>query len=90
MPFNLFSLSSVDCFVSMWLCKKNFSLQHTPKGILVQNVICSSNATRNVLENVCFLHERVLGSEIRESIFYCVCVCGEVILKFLHRACKGV
>ena len=86
MPFNLFSLSSVDCFVSMWLCKKIFSLQHTPKGILVHNVICSSNATMNVLENVCFLHERFLGSEIRESIFYCVCVCGEVILKFLHRA----
>ena len=92
MPVNLFSLSSVDCFVSMWLtcAKKFFSLQHTPKGILVHNVICSSNATRNVLENVCFLHERFLGSEIRESIFYCVCVCGEVILKFLHHACKGV
>lgn len=49
--------------------KKIFSLQHTPKGILVHNVICSSNATRNVLENVCFLHERFLGSEIRESSF---------------------
>ena len=49
--------------------QKNFSLQHTPKGILVQNVICSSNATRNVLENVCFLHERFLGSEICESSF---------------------
>ena len=69
MLFNLFSLSSVDCFVSMWLCQKNVSPQHTPKGILVQNVICSSNATRNVLENVCFLHERFLGSEIRESSF---------------------
>jgi len=70
--------------------KKNFSLRHTPKGILVYNVICSSNATRNAQENLCFLHERFLGSEIRESIFHCVCVCGKVILKFLRRACKGV
>ena len=70
--------------------KKKISLQHTPKGILVHGVICSSNAIRNALENVCFLRERFLGSEIRESIFYCVCVCGEVILKFLHHACKGV
>ena len=80
MPFYPFSHSSVHCFVSMWWCeKKFFSLQHTPKGILVHNVICSSNATRDALENVCFLPDRFLGSEIRESIFYCVCVCCEVI-----------
>lgn len=31
MPFNLFSLSSVDCFVSMWLCKKKFFPATHPK-----------------------------------------------------------
>ena len=71
MPFNLFSLSSVDCFVSMWLCKKNFfPATHTQRNTSAQCYMYrSSNATRNVLENVCFLHERFLGSEIRESSF---------------------
>lgn len=54
--------------------KKIFSLQHTPKGILVHNVICSSNATRNVLENVCFCMKDFWEVRLGSHLLLCMCM----------------